>query len=134
MSFLTISEFNNFIGFEDNKLYKNFFTILFYTGMRRGELLALTKEDINFEDNTISINKTYSPRYRKYNINETAPKTSKSNRKIKMLNIVNKTFKEMDLFDNEKLFKEISLTTLKKHCDNNCRKANINKKNKNSRF
>lgn len=34
------------------------FEILFYTGMRKGELLALTLGDIDFENRKISINKT----------------------------------------------------------------------------
>lgn len=34
------------------------FEILFYTGMRKGELLALTLHDIDFKAKTISINKT----------------------------------------------------------------------------
>ena len=33
--------------------------VLFWTGCREGELLALTLNDINFEDNTINIDKTY---------------------------------------------------------------------------
>ena len=35
------------------------FTTLAYTGMRAGELLALKWSDIDFENNTISITKTY---------------------------------------------------------------------------
>lgn len=38
------------------KVY-TFFRLLAYTGMRKGEALALTWEDINFKDNEISINK-----------------------------------------------------------------------------
>ena len=35
------------------------FEMLFWTGCRIGELLAVTKADINFEKNQLSINKTY---------------------------------------------------------------------------
>lgn len=35
-----------------------FFRLLAYSGMRKGEALALTWKDINFNKNTISINKT----------------------------------------------------------------------------
>lgn len=127
MNFLTKEEFNNFISYEKNITYRNFFIILFYTGMRRGELLALTKEDINFEDNTITINKTYNPRYKKYNIEETDPKTGKSNRKIQMLDIVKDTLNKMDLDKNKRVFNDVALTTLKKHCDKNIAKAKIKK-------
>lgn len=33
--------------------------MLFFTGMRIGELTALTLGDIDFKNNTIAINKTY---------------------------------------------------------------------------
>ena len=36
------------------------FKLLFWTGMRIGELLALTFADIDFENNIIKINKTLS--------------------------------------------------------------------------
>ncbi len=128
MNFLTKDEFDNFIQYENDIDYRNFFTILFYTGMRRGELLALTKSDIDFKSNTINIDKTYSPRYKKYDIEETDPKTDKSNRKIQMLNIVKDTFKKMDLKDEGRIFDNIALTTLKNHCDKNIKKANIQKR------
>lgn len=127
MNFLTKSEFDAFINCETSDIYRNFFTVLFYTGMRRGELLALTKEDIDFDENTININKTYSPRYKNYNIEETDPKTDKSNRKIQMLNIVRYTFRNMELEPKKRIFDKISLTTLKNHCDKNIANANINK-------
>ena len=56
------------------------FEILFYTGMRKGELLALTLSDINFTDKTISINKTLAFVSGNYVLQP--PKTQKSNRVI----------------------------------------------------
>lgn len=56
------------------------FEILYYTGMRKGELLALTLEDVDFTGKTITINKTLA-----YIAGEYAPqppKTPKSNRTI----------------------------------------------------
>ena len=38
--------------------HKLFYTVLAYTGLRRGEALALTWEDIDFENNTITVNKS----------------------------------------------------------------------------
>ena len=35
------------------------FLLLYWTGMRIGELLALTYEDIDFNNRTITINKSY---------------------------------------------------------------------------
>lgn len=56
------------------------FEMLFYTGMRKGELLALTLNDIDFTQRTISINKTLAYVDGDY-INQ-LPKTQKSNRTI----------------------------------------------------
>ena len=41
-----------------NYAYKNVFLIAIYTGMRIGEILALTKNDIDLNNQTITINKT----------------------------------------------------------------------------
>lgn len=58
------------------------FEILFYTGMRKGELLALTLNDIDFDKKTISINKTLA--YVKGQYVNQPPKTKKSNRIIEV--------------------------------------------------
>lgn len=60
LSFWTKEEYDKFISAvpkEDR--YYTIFQILFWTGCREGELLALTKGDIDLQENTISINKTY---------------------------------------------------------------------------
>ena len=48
--------------------YIKHFSTLYYSGARKGELLALTWADINFEESTIDINKT------EYNRQVTKPK------------------------------------------------------------
>lgn len=58
------------------------FNLLFYTGARIGEVLALSVKDINFKTNTLKINKTYQKINGKEYI--TAPKTKASNRIIKL--------------------------------------------------
>ena len=58
------------------------FEMLYWTGMRLGELLALTMEDFDFEKNTVRINKSYQRLQGKDVI--TTPKTPKSNRTIKL--------------------------------------------------
>ena len=64
---------------DKQKSYAAFMT-LFWTGMRLGELLALTPADIDFENKTISISKSYQRLDGKDVI--TLPKTPKSKRTI----------------------------------------------------
>ena len=58
------------------------FELLYWCGLRMGELLALTAEDFDFEKSTVRINKSYQ-RIEKEDI-ITEPKTPKSNRIISM--------------------------------------------------
>lgn len=59
------------------------FTLLAYTGVRIGESLALTWDDINFREKTIQINKTmYNPANNKEKYELVAPKTQRSKRII----------------------------------------------------
>ncbi len=60
--------------------YYEMFLLDLSTGMRRGELLALQWKDINFEENTITINKQV--KYIKGELHIIPPKTSASNRTI----------------------------------------------------
>ena len=56
----TREEFEKFKTFEDSKTYRVAFEILFYTGMREGELLALTKADLPADQKEINISKTFA--------------------------------------------------------------------------
>lgn len=58
------------------------FEMLYWCGVRTGELLALTKEDFDLDKSMVKINKSYQ-RIAKEDI-ITEPKTSKSNRVISM--------------------------------------------------
>ncbi len=81
MNFWTKEEFSTFIeGIMDKQRSYTAFMVLFWTGMRIGELLALTPSDIDFEEKTIHISKSYQRIDGKDVI--TPPKTQKSNRII----------------------------------------------------
>lgn len=81
MQFWTIDEFNKFILFvSDKPISKIVFHILFWTGIRSGELLALTLNDIDLESQTLCINKNYSRHEGSDLI--LPPKTPKSKRNI----------------------------------------------------
>ena len=58
------------------------FEMLYWCGIREGELLALTPADFDFEKSTVTINKSYQRIDGRDVITE--PKTPKSNRTIKM--------------------------------------------------
>lgn len=61
MEIWTVDEFNTFIEVFDTKpLSRVAFELLFYSGMRSGELLALTYNDFDFENKTVSINKNFA--------------------------------------------------------------------------
>ncbi|NTW06009.1 MAG: site-specific integrase, partial [Peptococcaceae bacterium] len=61
MLFWTSDEFNRFIPcVQDKPTSKAAFEILFWTGIRSGELLALTLNDFDFNEMTVSINKNYA--------------------------------------------------------------------------
>ena len=53
----TYEEFEKFISVVKNPKYQICFKILFFGGLRVGELLALEKRDFNFKENKIIINK-----------------------------------------------------------------------------
>jgi integrase len=76
-------EFETFLEcFEDDRKTRMAFQMLYWTGMRIGELLALTYNDINMEEKTVSITKSYQRLKGKDII--TAPKTQKGIRVISM--------------------------------------------------
>ena len=58
------------------------FEVLYWTGVREGELLALTPADFDFDNNTMRINKNYQKVKGREII--TSPKTKKSNRVVRL--------------------------------------------------
>ena len=81
MLFWTKEEYLKFVRELEDKPYSyQAFQILYWCGLRVGELLALTIEDINFEAKELRINKSYQRMEGKDVITE--PKTPKSKRVI----------------------------------------------------
>lgn len=61
MQFWTPEEFKSFIeAISDNKESLIAFQVLFWTGMRSGELLALTAQDLLLQEHSIRISKNYA--------------------------------------------------------------------------
>ena len=81
MDYWTYDEYIAFReGIKDKSLSYICFEVLYLTGMREGELLALSPADIDLDNKTISINRTYQRIEGKDVF--TSPKTRKSKRKI----------------------------------------------------
>ena len=118
-NYWTIEEFKTFINVIDNKRDRIMFKLLFLTGLRKGELLGLTWEDIDFNNNLISINKTIT---RKHELH--TPKTRTSNRIICISNEITKELKNISR-NKEDLIFNISFSQLKRLKDNYCKKANV---------
>lgn len=120
MDFWTLQEFNTFLKVVKDKPQNEIcFSLLFYTGMRIGELLALTQNDFDYSDKSVSINKSFTRLNKKDIISE--PKTEKSKR---VVNIPDHIFPLLDdyisklydyhpeerLFDNTKHYFRYEIT------------------------
>lgn len=79
---LTKKEFRKFIRNVSGKEYQLFFRLLFNSGLRLGEAIALTWNDINLKDGTISVTKTISKENFHGTRAITSPKSKSSIRKV----------------------------------------------------
>ncbi len=75
----TLDEVKLILSSSEDMVLKNYLGIAFYTGMRSGEIFALTWKDIDFENFTLDINKTITKGFIQ------SPKTKSSIRIIDML-------------------------------------------------
>ena len=103
MEFWTYEEFKQFISVEKDLVFKSFFKTLYFCGLRKGEIRALTWNDINFDNSSLTVNKGLSDNVngKKYII--TSPKTLSSNRTLPMpKELVN------DLLELKEYYKQFS--------------------------
>lgn len=97
---LSVDEQNLFFEFCKNTFYDNLFNVAVNTGLRPGELFALTESDIDLENGYISVSKTLV--YQKYLSDEKKtfhleePKTNQSYRKVP-INSVCRTYLEKQI-------------------------------------
>lgn len=80
-NYYTLKEFEKFINYVDNNIYKQFFSLMFFTGTRPGEAMALKFSDL--DGNYLTINKSIQ---RKGNRDLDTPKNKYSIRKILITN------------------------------------------------
>lgn len=118
LEFWTKQEYDKFIdSVEIGNKYYLIFEILFWTGCREGELLALSKSDIDFEENTISISKTYHRSEGRDII--TTPKTEESIRMVDIPEFLTQEIKgfcdkHYELPDDVRLFPIVAESVQKK--------------------
>lgn len=94
MSFWTKEEYLKFAeAMMDRPISYYAFEILYWCGIREGELLALTPADFDFDKAVLRINKSYQRIHGEDVV--TTPKTKKSNRMIKMPKFLCEEMKDM---------------------------------------
>lgn len=129
--FYTINEFKQFIKYVDDEVYKQFFNLLFFTGVRSGEAMALKFSDLS--NGYINISKTINS-HGKREIG--TPKTLSSNRKIKIDKVLEKDLLNLKMIyetDNKPIkdlyifggLKPLAPSTINRHKLKACEKANI---------
>lgn len=138
MSFWVYNEFNIFINHVNDDTYKIFFEILYFCGLRRGEIQALNWNDINFDNGTIKINKTLTSKIKGKKYVIFPPKTKASNRTIPipknvlddLKKLYNKTSK-LDGFTNKcfvfGVFNPLADTTIERKKNQWCKEAGVKK-------
>ncbi len=126
---LTIEEQQLFIkelnkGYDE---YTNIFYLAIYTGMRIGEILALSSEDIDFKNNLIHINKTLTQNKEDKYIIGNSTKTYAGRREIPITNLILNILLKVSNTRNELIFtyngKIITPSTINSHFKRICKNA-----------
>lgn len=92
----TYEEFKQFLSVEKELRWRCIFEILYYCGLRRGELRGLQWKDINLERKTLSVNKQITDRSGTVkSFHFTVPKTNSSIRTLKMPEVLTNDLKTL---------------------------------------
>lgn len=105
------------------------FEMLYWSGMRLGELLALIPSDFDFQNSTVTINKSYQRLHGEDVI--TTPKTKRSNRTIKMSEFLAEEMQEYikmqyEIEPTDRLF-PISKSYLHREMERGCKETGLQK-------
>lgn len=128
MLFWTKEEYLKFAeGMMDKPQFYYAFEMLYWCGIREGELLALTPADFDFKKGTVSINKSYQRLNGQDVI--TTPKTEKSNRVITMPQFLIEEIKDYlkqpyDIGENDWMFL-VTKSGLHREMDRSAKKAGV---------
>lgn len=136
MDFFTLEEFKQYEAVIEDFEWKTFFEVLYYMGLRQGEVQALTWKEINFENGTLTVKQTLTTKLKGIEWQMTTPKTKSSIRtlpikkdlleSLKTMNINAKKYKDYKdswfVFGNSLPFKE---TTIQLRKNKYCKLANV---------
>lgn len=128
MLFWTKEEYLKFANaMMDKPLSFYAFEMLYWCGIREGELLALTPADFDFKKGTVTINKSYQRLNRQDVI--TTPKTEKSNRTIKMPQFLTDEIQDYqkmlyDVGDDDRMF-TVTKSYLHREMDRGSKEAGV---------
>jgi len=95
MDFYTYEEYKIFINRVEDFKWHTFFEILYFLGLRKGEIQALTWKDINFNKGEININKTLTTKIVGEKWSISSPKTKNSNRILPLPNNIINDLKKL---------------------------------------
>ena len=130
MLFWTKEEYLKFsVAIQDKPISYYAFQVLYWTGIRCGELLALTRKDFDLEKHTLRISKTYQVVNGEEMV--TSPKTEKSNRTIDLPRFLCDEMQDYfdslyGLDDNSRIF-PVSKHYLHHEMERGCRKSGVKK-------
>jgi len=129
INFWTLDQFKDFQKkLDKDDIHAVAFALLFYTGIRRGELLALTPTDFDFKAGLLSISKNYQ-RVKRQDVIQ-PPKTEKGYRKIALprfiMDIMKDCFHRLNNpAKNQRIFETITKGSLKKALDEGANAAGL---------
>lgn len=128
MDFWTKEEFLKFIdAMMDYPIYYYAFEMLYWCGLRLGELLALTPDDFDFNTGTVSITKSYQ-RIKKQDV-ITSPKTKKSIRIIQMPEFLTQEIqdylKRLYGVEHDSRIFPLTKNGLKRHMEKGCKASGV---------
>ena len=122
-------EFEQFINAVDNIHYKTFYLALFYTGARKGEMMATTWNDWDLESDILNIDKTLTKKTFSNKPTVTSPKNDSSVRKISIplkLKQIMENYKNIcKVKDKNEMVFKMSETSITRYKKNACMKAGI---------
>lgn len=126
--FYNLKEFKQFIIYVDDEVYKQFFCLMYFTGLRPGEAMALKFKDLS--NGYIKVCKTIESHGKRV---LTTPKTYSSNRNVKIDSKLEKDLLNLkniykDFNDDFFIFggkKPLAPTTINRRKLKACKKANL---------